>query len=205
VVTVKLDKTKPTLAPSISTDKVLLKGTATASPNATDGLSGVANSSCGSVDTSTVGLHSVICTASDKAGNSNSFSLPYSVQYRFDGFLQPINDTGHSQTCGTPCPISVFKGGSTVPVKFILKDANGNVVQSKTAPIWLTPVSAGSAAAAVDESIYNDPATIGGSYPWDGAQYHYNWSTKGFATGKYWAVGVKLDDGQIYLVYIGLR
>ena len=39
-----------------------------------------------------------------------------------------INDTAHTQICGSHCPANIFKGGSTVPVKFQLKDANGNVV-----------------------------------------------------------------------------
>ena len=60
----------------------------------------------------------------------------YGVTYRFDGFLQPINDTAHQIGTST----SVFKAGSTVPVKFQLKNAAGSVVQSATAPVWLTPV-----------------------------------------------------------------
>jgi hypothetical protein len=34
-------------------------------------------------------------TATDKAGNSSTVAGSYSVRYRFDGFLQPINDTAH--------------------------------------------------------------------------------------------------------------
>ena len=45
--------------------------------------------------------------------------------YRFDGFLQPINDTAHQVGTST----SIFKAGSTVPVKLVLKDAAGNLVQ----------------------------------------------------------------------------
>ena len=39
----------------------------------------------------------------------------------------------------------------------------------------------------------------------DGTQYHYNWSTKGVAGSFYYKIGVKLDDGQTYYMYISLR
>ena len=37
------------------------------------------------------------------------------------------------------------------------------------------------------------------------SHYHYNWSTKGFATGYFWRIGVAFDDGQTYYVNIALR
>ena len=41
---------------------------------------------------------------------------------------------------------------------------------------------------------------------WERAlQYQYNWKTRGFASGFYWRIGVALDDGQTYFVYIGLK
>lgn len=136
---------------------------------------------------------------------STSPVLIQKVWYRFDGFLQPINDTAHSQVCGSPCPISIFKGGSTIPVKFLLKDVNGNVVLSASAPKWLSPEMGGPTTAPIDESTYNNQTTSGTTYVWDGTQYHYNWSTKGFASGFYWRIGAQFDDGQTYYVYIGLR
>lgn len=205
VVTVKIDKTKPTLSPAVSPNPVILNGTATVTSGAADALSGLASQSCGTLVTNSVGSKSVTCTATDNAGNTNSATVTYKVIYRFDGFLQPINDTAHTTYCGNPCVASIFKGGSTVPVKFQLKDANGNVVQTATLPVWLTPVKGGSTSAAIDESVYSDPATSGNTYKWDGQQYHYNWKTTGFTAGFFWRIGVTLDDGQTYYVYIGLR
>jgi hypothetical protein len=102
--------------------------------------------------------------------------------------------------------VSVFKGGSTVPVKFELKDANGNLVQSDSLPIWITPQKGNAMSLPVDESIYSAPATTGVNYRTDGfGKYIYNWSTKGFASGYYWRIGVTLNDGQTYYVIIGLR
>ena len=43
-----------------------------------------------------VGVYTVTCGgASDKAGNTGSMSGTLRSIYRWDGFLQPINDTAH--------------------------------------------------------------------------------------------------------------
>jgi CSLREA domain-containing protein len=203
---IKIDKTAPTLSPGISPNPVYLNGTALASTGANDTGSGIASQSCGTISTNTVGTKTVTCTATDNAGNITTATTTYQVIYRFDGFLQPINDTGHSQVCSPPCPISIFKGGSTVPAKFQLKDANGNIVQSTTLPIWITPQQGNPTAAPIDESIFTDPATSGTNFQWDGSsKYIYNWGTHGFAAGYYWRIGVTLDDGMTYYVIIGLR
>src|SRR5207244_4399205 len=117
--------------------------------------------------------------------------------YRFDGFLQPVNDTAHQVGLAT----SIFKAGSTVPMKFQLKKADGTVVQANSLPVWLTPVKGSSTAAAPNESAYSASADSGSTYRWDGtSQYIYNWQTPSTGAGYYWRVGVKLDDGQTYYV-----
>jgi hypothetical protein len=175
---------------------------------ATDGGSGLTGPCSGTLDTSKalangVGTFTYTATANDKAGNSTTVKATYRVVYRWDGFLQPINDTAHQTGLST----SIFKGGSTVPVKFQVKDANGTVVQANALPQWLTPAKGSATSAPVDETLYSDPATSGTTYRWDSPaqQYIYNWSTKSFATGYYYRIGVTLDDGQTYSVSIGLR
>ena len=170
------------------------------------GLDGACSTSVTGGTASGVGTFNVSATVKDKAGNVTSTSGTYKVIYRFEGFLQPINDTAH-QTCAG-CPSSIFKGGSTVPAKFRLRDSAGNPVQSASVPQWLTPVQGGMTTAPVDESTLNDPATSGSTYRWDSTaqQYIYNWSTKSpYRVGYYYRVGVKLDDGSTYTVDIGLR
>lgn len=207
IVTVKIDKAAPTLNPVVSPNPVLLNGTATVSLNATDADSGLQLQSCGILVTNSVGTKSVTCTAVDNAGNTVSRTVQYQVIYRFDGFLQPINDTGHTEVCGTPCPLSIFKGGSTVPVYFQLKDIHGNVVQSASLPIWVTPQRGSPMTAAIDESVYSLSASSGQYYTWfsSSQKYNYNWDTRRYASGYYWRIGVQLDDGQTYYVTIGLR
>ena len=53
------------------------------------------------------------------------------VLYRWDGFLQPINDTAHDLGL-----MSKFKAGQTIPAKFVLKNAAGAVVQQTGIPTF---------------------------------------------------------------------
>ena len=103
--------------------------------------------------------------------------------------------------------LSVFKGGSVVPVKFQLKTASGTVIQASTLPLWLNPQNGSAMSVAVDESTYADSATSGPVFKWDAtsSQYIYNWSTKGFATGYWYRIYAKLDDGTTQSVVVGLR
>ncbi|MGH9531006.1 MAG: kelch repeat-containing protein [Terriglobales bacterium] len=129
----KYDATAPVLNPVVSPNPVTLNGSATASANATDNLSGVATQSCGAVNTSTEGPHTVSCTASDFAGNSASASASYSVVAANSGFmpagtlclgqpghqvLPPLNAAGDN----------LVSRGRIVAVKFRVCDWNGNSV-----------------------------------------------------------------------------
>jgi hypothetical protein len=182
-----------------------------ASCTATDALSGIDANGCKLTVTggtaNGVGTFSFTATASDKAGNTTTVTGSYKVKYRFDGFLQPINDTAHQQICGTNCTYSIFKAGSTVPVKFQLKDAAGNIVQTTTAPVWANPQKGNLTTMSVDESAFTDPADTASTYRWDptGQQYIFNWGTLKSGAGNFWQIGVKLDDGASYVVDIGLK
>lgn len=128
VVTVKIDKTAPTLSPSVSPNPLYLGALgASASSGAADSLSGVASSSCGAVDTSTAGLHTVTCTATDTAGNTNSGGLNYGVGYRFGGFTSPL-------------PKSTVNSGGTLPVKFQLQNAAGQPISNAEAQSLVSPL-----------------------------------------------------------------
>jgi hypothetical protein len=79
VVSVKIDTTAPTLVPSVSPNPLRLGQSASANPNAGDALSGIASQSCEPLDSSSIGVKSVSCTATDLAGNSASASANYEV------------------------------------------------------------------------------------------------------------------------------
>lgn len=182
---ISIDKTAPSLAPSVNPNPVLLNGSATASANATDGLSGVASSSCGALNTSSAGSKQVTCSATDKAGNSATASASYSVIYGFNGFLQPIL-----------APVQAFKTGSTIPVKFQLRDANGAIVSNALARLTANG---------------NTVSTQGGAntgnqfrYDTTGQLYIYNLTTRDMTTGSL-TLAVSLDDGTTRTVIVTLR
>ncbi|MDP9444376.1 MAG: PxKF domain-containing protein [Actinomycetota bacterium] len=199
-----IDQEKPTITGvNVAGGSYTLGSVPAATCTASDSFSGVR--SCTVTVTggksNGVGSFSYTATAVDQAGNTSTATGTYTVKYRFDGFLQPINDTAHQVGTST----SIFKAGSTVPAKFQLKNAQGQVVQAATAPVWLTPVKGSATTAPVDESVYSASADSGSTYRYDatGQHYIYNWKTG--AGGSYWRVGVTLDDGQTYYVNIGLR
>ena len=108
------DATPPTLSPTLNVPSPIAVGQTgvVASPNASDTTSRLASSSCGTVDTSTPGVHTVACTATDNAGNIGSATLTYVVEYRILGFFSPV-------------PGSKWKAGQTVPIKVALGDGAG--------------------------------------------------------------------------------
>lgn len=194
-------------APSITSVNVAggfytLGAVPAATCSASDSFSGLLGTCAVTVTGGTpngVGTFLYTATATDSAGNTSVSRGSYKVVYRFDGFLQPINDTAHQIGVAT----SVFKGGSTVPVKFQLKTASGTVVLSSSAPKWLTPDQGSAMSLPVDESLHTAAADSGSSYRGDGGQYIYNWKTG--TGGHYYRIGVLLDDGQAHFVNIGLR
>jgi len=85
--------------------------------------------------TFTAGMHTVkVQVTDDDSGGSNEPTPPVTVDYNLTSIQQPVNDTGHGQNP------SVFKYGSTIPVKVEVTDCDGshpsnlalNVKYSKT-------------------------------------------------------------------------
>jgi len=146
----------------------------------------------------------------DPGHTGSSDSATFTI-VNFYGFLQPVNDGVRPSVCGTQCDTSIFKGGSTVPVKFQLKKADGTLVQLPVLPTWTTPAKGAATTAAVDESSFTDPATSGTKYALDSGGYIYNWSTKTVTAGFFYKIGVYFENGltagagQTVSVTVGLR
>lgn len=203
---ITIDQERPTLTTAdvnVQGQTYTLGAVPAATCTATDSISGLA--SCvvkvTGGNANGTGTFGYTATATDRAGNTSTVTGSYQVVYRFGGFLQPINDTAHDIGSST----SIFKAGSTVPVKFQLMRADGTLVQAGTAPTWLTPVKGSATSAPVDETVYSASPDSGSTYRFDtaGQQYVYNWKTG--TGGSYWRIGVRLDDGQTFYVNIGLR
>ncbi len=113
----------------------------------------------------------------------------------FSGFLPPINNDGSS----------VFKLGSTVPVKFQLKDMQGNFISTAIANIYMAKISNNVIGTDV-EAASTSAATTGNLFRYDpdGKQYIFNLSTKPLSKGT-WQIKVVINDGTTRTVLISLR
>jgi len=199
---IQIDKTAPVLFVGISPNPVLLNGNAELLRNAFDSLSGIQNGPCSNIDTSSVGLKTVTCYASDYAGNTTSATVEYQVIYNFEGFLNPVTDCTNN-TCEN-YDISRFKPGSTVPLKFQLKDANGEIVQVASDPLWLEPVQFDYLPITIPADFQFQVSNL--TYEWrkNHQNYAYEWKTKNLPDNSIWLIGVRLDDETTYYVFIAL-
>lgn len=199
VVDVRIDKTAPALSPAVLPARVHLRGTAEVTPNAGDALSGLESATCGPLDTTAIGPRTLTCVATDLAGNVASAQADYTVVYRVDGFLQPINDPA-----GGACAMSVFKSRSTVVARVRLMDAAGTPVFSASLPEFTAAV-VGTTNAPVNEAVDRSRPTPGTSFRLVGDHYVYRWDTTAVGSRRVVRLGIRLDDGQTYTVDIGVR
>jgi hypothetical protein len=160
---------------------------------ATDDISGLATAEAGTVDTSSVGPQDLTIIATDIAGNTIEKTIHYNVVYDFGGFLQPLIKGG------------TYKAGSTIPVKFQLKDAYEAYISNARATINYAKVTnnvVGSEVVAISTSA----ASTGNQFRYDSTanQYIFNLSTKGMATGTY-QITITLNDGTTKSVQFSLK
>jgi hypothetical protein len=139
---------------------------------ATDGGSGLNSAGCVVSGYSTaVGTHTLKATATDKAGNTATKEISYTVKpYTLNGFYQPIdmNDT-----------VNTVKNGSTVPVKFeLFKGATELTSTSAVTSIVAKTVNCAAFNGDPEDAI-ETVATGGTSLRYDaaGGQFIYNWQT----------------------------
>ena len=224
---IHIDTTAPLLTPTVSPNPVVLNGTATATANATDAMSGVASQSCGPVLTGAVGTFTVTCTATDVAGNTSTATATYDVVFASGiclgepsrTILQPVNADGSS----------VFKRSSTVAVKFRVCDARGLAIDAADvvtppspsrhpadctvplpvptpttrAPVLCTRAPTGGGT--VNESV--DSTTPDMNFRWNGSgtQWLFNLGTKNLSAGFQYGYYIPLKDGTIIRFSFALK
>jgi hypothetical protein len=161
-----------------------------------------------------VGTTTVGCTATDTRGYKSSKSFPVTVGYGFGGFFQPLNDPISSTN-----PMSVFKGGSTIAVKFALTYANGTQISDAAAAAIATACGAtvslaqtGGTALPVDEVVTSTTPNSGNCFRYDSTahQFIFNLGTTGLTTGAQYALGASIvgPDNTLLATHrlaIGLR
>lgn len=183
--TVMVDKTAPTLNPVVSPNPVPVGGTATASSNASDALSGIASQNCGTVDTSTPGIKTVVCTAIDNAGNTATANATYQVIYNFAGFFSPVDNLP---------TINTVKAGQAIPVKFSLGGDQGLAIFAVGYPkVQQIACEGGAPSDAIEETV----SSGGSGLQYDPATqiYTYVWKTQKAWAGTCRQLIVKLDNG----------
>jgi hypothetical protein len=197
---INIDKTSPEITINKPASEYILKQTIIADWLTSDVLSDIYSEigtvpDGGAIETSSVGTKTFTVEAVDYAGNSATKTVTYHVGYTYDGIRQPINADGSS----------VFKLGSTIPVKFQLMDANGNFVTGATAKIYMAKIS-GTITGSELEATSTSAATTGNLFRYDitGNQYIFNLGTKTLSTGT-WQIRIELDDGTSKYVTIGLK
>lgn len=191
-----IDRTAPDVSiAGCPTGPVLLGASHTVEVAAADGLSGLAADPSGTatLDTSTVGARALSVTARDSAGNAASATCSYPVSYAFGGVLRPIDAGG----------ASVFRLGSTIPVKFQLRDAGGALVTTAGARLAVAKIADG-VAGTEEAATSTAAATTGDAFRFADDQYVFNLATRGLTAGTY-RLTVALDDGHAYPVIVSLR
>jgi hypothetical protein len=202
-VTYIVDDTPPEITITIPGDAAvyILDQVVLADWEATDALSGVATTTATkepgeAIDTATVGAKTFAVTATDNAGNTATKTYTYSVVYDFGGFLPPVSLDGRS----------LFKLGSTIPVKFQLFDAVGNPVSDAVARIQVVQLSNGEPAGEPQDAVSTSAATTGNLFRYDstGQLYIFNLATKPLSAGS-WRIIVNLNDGTSQSIDIGIK
>ncbi|WP_322759359.1 PxKF domain-containing protein, partial [Frankia sp. Cr2] len=142
-----------------------------------------------------LGTTVVICTATDRAGNTANGSFMITVSYSWSNVLQPVNADGSS----------IFKIGSTVPVTFALTGASAgvtNAVATFSYAKYSTTVLG-----SVVEAVSTSAATTGNAFRYSptARQYVFNWSTRtGLCAGTY-KLSINLGDGVDRSFLVSLR
>jgi hypothetical protein len=121
------------------------------------------------INTGSLGAHTFTVTATDMTGTTSTKTITYFVVGIF-GFKPPVDN---------PPIVNIVTAGNTSPVKWSLKDADGNFVRS------LGSVTSVSSSAIKCETATTDPdpdavqsGLAGLKYDLAGEQFVYNWQTQ---------------------------
>jgi hypothetical protein len=208
-VTVKIDLTPPVVTIALPDPITVLLNqagiSATATWSATDGLSGVAGATTGTITQSldagapvgprTVDFTAPLGTALDNAGNPSvavTETYTYYVRYNFIGFLPPVDN---------PPIINTGKAGRTFPIKWQLKDANGNFISDLSVVLYNPPryreTSSGSAMW-YDLMESSTSGSSGLRYDSTSNQFIFTWKTGSTFVNKSYELLLELNDGTVH-------
>jgi hypothetical protein len=165
-------------------------GSVTFTDNGNPMGTGQLGSSSGNVTTWTIstssltaGSHTIVATYSPTTDfAASSGTTKQVVNYNWSGFLTPVSLD------------RAFKLGSTIPLKWQLTDASGNLITSPSAIKTIT-VSNGTSTFTLYANGVSSYTPGGSALNNDGTQYNLNWQTKSpFIVGT-WTISLAVGDG----------
>jgi hypothetical protein len=148
-------------------------------------------------------IATVVVADDDNGSDSKTASLTVNYTIVGDGFLPPINNTGHGQNP------SIFKYGSTIPVKIKVQDCDGSYPSTLAPTVHLKKVSGTSPPNGEIEATSTSAADNGNTMRFTGPpdlQYIYNLATKPLDPTSTWELIVRIPaTGQEIKTTIGLK
>lgn len=123
----------------------------------------------GSHTYTTAGTKTISVSVTDDDGGSDAGTASFAPANTPSAFLAPINTGAGAR--------SVFKLGSTIPVKITVTDCSGALVTSLTPTVQLQKVDA-VPDGTVNEAQISETPTNGKAMAWNGEHYQYVLSTK---------------------------
>ncbi|HMS42477.1 MAG TPA: PxKF domain-containing protein [Pyrinomonadaceae bacterium] len=141
-------------------------------------------------DTATVGSKTVVCTATDRAGNTANADAVYQVisnqvMYNFVGFFQPVDNLPM---------VNIATAGSSIPVKFSLNGYQGLNIMAAGYPAS-SPIAcnANEPGAVIEETVNAGNSNL--TYDTGSDRYAYVWKTNKAWKGTCRFLVVRLSDG----------
>jgi uncharacterized repeat protein (TIGR03803 family) len=155
-----------------------------------------------------VGVTTVVCTAVDASGNTNTCSFTVTrAPLGFTGFLLPIGGEVALGTGGSfGAPLRAFKLGSTIPIKFSA-NCGGAPVTTGVHTLQVTKYSSAVDSDPAIDATPTDAATTGNQFQLTDAatgEWHFNLNTKPLSVGT-WKLAATLSDGSIHEVWITIK
>ncbi len=145
----------------------------------------------------TVGEHTLVATATDRAGNTAKAELTYTVvAWTLKGFTNPVDMGG---------VLNTVKGGSTVPLKFEIFAGDTEMTSLAAIKSFTTAVVPCDSTSQVTDEI--EVTTTGGTslrYDTTGGQYIQNWATPK-KPGTCHRVTMTTQDGSSIVAFFKLK
>jgi hypothetical protein len=192
----KIDVTPPTVS-CRTPEPVFLLGEDSADVTASvadEGSGPDAETARAAADTSTVGAKTVRLTGRDRAGNETSQACGYRVEYRFERFIDPVEN---------PPSVNTVRAGRVVPLKWRLTDAAGAPV-TDLAAATISAVTVACDLGTTPDRRVEETAGSGLQNLGDG-YYQLNWRVPSSYAGSCKTMRLDLGEGAFRTALFRLR